>query len=65
MADRPIVVVASQNPGKCLEIGRILTDFDVRSLADYPTVDFPEEGGDYLENAKVKALVAAQAIGEA
>lgn len=57
------IVVASQNPGKAREIGRILTRFEVLSLSDFPSVDFPEEGGDYFENARVKALTAAQAVG--
>lgn len=57
------IVVASQNPGKAREIGRILTGAEVLSLADFPLVHFPEEGGDYFENARVKALVAAKEIG--
>jgi XTP/dITP diphosphohydrolase len=57
------LVVASGNAGKCREIGRILTDFEVLSLEDFPDVDFPEEGGDYFENARVKARVAASATG--
>lgn len=56
-------MVASQNPGKAREIARILEGWEVGSLADHPTVDFPEEGGDYAENARVKARVAARAIG--
>lgn len=57
------IVVASQNAAKCREIGRILTDYDVRSLAEFPPVEFPEEGGDYAKNARVKAVVAARATG--
>jgi XTP/dITP diphosphohydrolase len=57
------IVVASQNAGKCREIGRILTGFEVLSLAEFPPVDFPEEGGDYFENARVKALTAAKVVG--
>jgi XTP/dITP diphosphohydrolase len=60
---RPRIVVATGNPGKAREIARILTRYDVVSLAEFPAVDFPEEGGDYLENARVKASVAARAIG--
>ena len=59
----PGIVVATSNPGKALEIGRILRGFEVASLADYPRVEFPEEGGDYFENARAKAIVAARAIG--
>jgi XTP/dITP diphosphohydrolase len=63
MSGLPLLVVASQNPGKCREIASILRAFDVRSLADFPPVEFPEEGGDYFENARVKASVAARVIG--
>ena len=58
------VVVATGNPGKVREISRILVGFEVTSLEDHPPVEFPEEGGDYFENARVKALVAAREIGE-
>ena len=61
-ADR-VLVVASQNPGKSREIARILRVFDVRTLPEAPAVDFPGEGGDYAENARTKALVAARALG--
>lgn len=57
------LVVASQNPGKAREIARIMSDWEISSLADHPPVDFPEEGGDYAENARVKARTAARAIG--
>ena len=57
------IVVATGNQGKAREIGRILAHFEVASLADYPAVDFPDEGGDYFENARAKAIAAARAIG--
>ncbi|MAG32120.1 MAG: non-canonical purine NTP pyrophosphatase, RdgB/HAM1 family [Deltaproteobacteria bacterium] len=57
------IVVASQNAGKRREIARILTDVEVLSLADVGPVAFPEEGGDYFENARAKALAAARATG--
>ena len=57
------VVVASQNPGKVREIARMLPGWEVCSLADFPAVDFPDEGGDYAENAREKALAAARVIG--
>ncbi|MEM9174131.1 MAG: RdgB/HAM1 family non-canonical purine NTP pyrophosphatase [Myxococcota bacterium] len=55
--------MASQNPGKAREIARIMADWEVSSLTDHPPVDFPEEGGDYTENARVKAQTAARVIG--
>lgn len=57
------LVVASQNAGKCREIGRILVGFEVLSLSEFSPVEFPEEGGDYFENARIKASVAARATG--
>ncbi len=57
------IVVATQNPGKCREIARILENYSVLSLAEFPPVEFPTEGGDYAENARVKAVVAATSIG--
>lgn len=61
--EAPTLVVASGNPGKAREIARILSGWRIRSLAEFEPVDFPEEGVDYAENARVKARVAAAAIG--
>jgi XTP/dITP diphosphohydrolase len=58
------LVVASGNAGKCREIGRILVSYKILSLADFPPFAFPEEGGDYFENARVKAQVAARQTGQ-
>lgn len=63
MASERRIVVASQNPGKAREIARILADWEVASLDAFPPVAFPEEGGDYEENARVKARTAALALG--
>jgi XTP/dITP diphosphohydrolase len=63
MDARPKIVMASQNEGKCREFARILDSFRVLSLTEFPPIDFPEEGGDYLENARVKARTAAIATG--
>ena len=59
------LVVASGNAGKCREIARILVEFEVVSLADFPPIEFPAEGGDYFENARTKARVAARETGVA
>jgi XTP/dITP diphosphohydrolase len=61
--DERRIVVATGNPGKAREIARMLLAFEVESLAGFAPVDFPEEGGDYVENARVKALTAARAVG--
>jgi len=63
MDARPKIVMASQNEGKCREFARILDSFRVLSLSEFSSIDFPEEGGDYLENARVKARTVAKAIG--
>jgi len=63
MSSERRLVVASGNPGKCREIARILTGFEILSLADFAPIDFPEEGADYAENARVKAAVAARSTG--
>jgi XTP/dITP diphosphohydrolase len=61
MDESPRIVVASQNAGKCREIAEILVGFEVCSLAEFPAIAFPEEGGDYFENAQEKARTAARA----
>ena len=63
MSARSRLVVATGNAGKCREISKILDTFEVLSLADFPAFEFPEEGGDYFENARVKAQTAAAQIG--
>lgn len=63
MTARQRFVVASLNRGKCLEIARLLERHEILSLSDFDPVDFPEEGADYHENARQKALTAARAIG--
>ncbi|MBC8188496.1 MAG: RdgB/HAM1 family non-canonical purine NTP pyrophosphatase [Proteobacteria bacterium] len=59
------LVVATGNAHKTREIARILGRFEVSSLVNHPPVEFPAEGGDYFDNARVKAIVAARAIGTA
>lgn len=63
MSGPPQIVLASQNEGKCREFARILDSFQVLSLSEFSSIDFPEEGGDYVENARVKAATAAKEIG--
>ncbi len=59
------LVVAPGNAHKTRGIARILGRFEVSSLVNHPPVEFPAEGGDYFVNARVKAIVAARAIGTA
>jgi XTP/dITP diphosphohydrolase len=59
------LAVATSNPGKLREIRELLEDADVvlRSLAELPPVELPEEGDDYGENARAKARCVAAALG--
>lgn len=59
------VVVATSNPGKLREIREILGDLPValRSLAEFPDVEMPEEGDVYEANAVAKAREVARATG--
>jgi XTP/dITP diphosphohydrolase len=60
------VVVATQNPGKLLEIREILAQRDVElcDLSGLAAVEFPEEGGEYRPNALGKARAVAEQLGE-
>lgn len=60
-----LLTVATTNPGKLREIRHILGDtIELRSLADYPAIPEPEEtGATFAENARLKALYYAEAIG--
>lgn len=59
----PELVIASGNRGKLREIRAILADLSVewRSLDEFPSLQLPEEGFDYAENALAKACAAARA----
>ncbi len=63
---RQIFLLATTNAGKLREIREILSDVPVelRTLADYRTIDPPEETGrTFGENAQQKALYYAAATG--
>ena len=69
------VVLASSNAGKLVEFRAILKTFPaasprgkmpplrLRALGEFPPVEFPDEGGDYLANAVAKAQAAATQLG--
>ena len=65
------IVLASSNAGKLAEFRAILETLSagrepflrLRALPEFPPVDFPEEGDDYLANAVAKARVAATQLG--
>lgn len=61
------LVVATTNPGKIREIHHVLngSDLELLSLADFPSIEEPEEtGATFFENARLKALYYAAHTGE-
>jgi len=56
------LVIASHNPGKVREIGELLGDFGVApvSAGDLGLPEPEETGQSFIDNAKLKALAAAQ-----
>ena len=56
-------MLASGNAGKRREIERILSPHEILSLAEFADVVLPEEGDDYVENARVKARTVLAATG--
>ena len=58
------LLLATRNPGKLVELRRMLSDFDVVGLADVPEFpEAPETGATFAENALAKARDAAAATG--
>jgi len=58
------VLLATRNPGKLVELQRMLSGFDVVGLADVPEFpEAPETGATFAENALAKARDAAAATG--
>jgi XTP/dITP diphosphohydrolase len=58
------VLLATRNPGKLVELRRMLTGFDVVGLGDVPEFpEAPETGATFAENALAKARDAAAATG--
>ena len=61
------LLVATTNTNKIREIRELLdgTDVELCTLADFPPVDPPEETGrTFAENARLKALYYARALGQ-
>jgi XTP/dITP diphosphohydrolase len=58
------ILLATRNPGKLVELQRMLSGFDVVGLADVPDFpEAPETGATFAENALPKAHDAAAATG--
>jgi XTP/dITP diphosphohydrolase len=58
------LLLATRNPGKLVELQRMLSGFDVVGLADVPEFpEAPETGATFAENALAKARDAAAATG--
>lgn len=64
-AARPVVVLATSNPGKRHEVRALLGELAIElvDLSAFPGVALPSEGDDYERNALGKALAAARATG--
>ena len=64
--DRPILLIATTNPGKLREIRGMLAGLplQLRTLADLPAIEAPDEtGSSFAENARLKAEYYASATG--
>ena len=62
-SSRPALVLATGNAGKVRELRALLDGipFEIRTLADYPPFEMPEEtGATYTANALIKAHAAAR-----
>lgn len=60
----PVLVVATKNAGKAVEIQAALPGLEIRTLADHPELEMPPETGETFEaNAAAKALYVAQQLG--
>jgi XTP/dITP diphosphohydrolase len=58
------IVLATRNPGKIVELRRILADIDVVGLEAYPQIeDVAETGLTFAENSLLKAHAVAQGSG--
>jgi XTP/dITP diphosphohydrolase len=58
------IVLATRNPGKIAELRRILADFDVVGLEEFPSIgEVAETGVTFEENALLKAHAVAQGSG--
>jgi XTP/dITP diphosphohydrolase len=65
-ASKPVLVLATGNPGKTRELRALLAGipFEIRTLADYPPLVMPEEIGDtYEANALIKGRAVAAHTG--
>src|SRR5258705_13117195 len=58
------LLIATTNPGKLREIEKMLPSIRLVTLADWPSIEPPEEtGATFAENARLKALYYAAATG--
>lgn len=63
---RPVIVIATRNPGKTAEIRDLLDGFpiDIKNLSDFgPIPDVEEDGTTFEENAYKKSSFTARVLG--
>lgn len=66
MSRRPMMVIATRNPGKTAEIRDLLDGFpvDIRNLSDFgPIPEIEEDGASFDENAYKKSSFTARVLG--
>lgn len=61
--DAKSIVIATKNPGKAKEFEALFSDYQVKTLLDYPEIPEVEETGHtFEENARLKAETIAQLL---
>lgn len=62
-AARPVLVIASGNPGKVREFSHLLADLDLEIRAQPEGLEVEETGTTFAANARLKAVAVARATG--
>lgn len=64
--NKPVLVLATGNPGKAVEVQALLPNVHVETLADHPEVVMPPEDAEtFAGNARIKAEHVCRALGVA
>ncbi|MDR0200030.1 MAG: glutamate racemase [Streptococcaceae bacterium] len=61
---KPVLLIATRNPGKAREFAALFTDYTIETLLDYPDLpDIAETGTTFEENARLKAEKISELTG--